>query len=357
MAFSGEVLASKLHVEALQSVVPKTPTDPRISSIRRNAAAILHRRFHALLLYHNNNADHTSGSHVAAGIKASLQMALQDHPLLAGRLRPAPDGGQNLEIVSNDSGARIVEARADFNLHEFLDFNNNGGAADHHLVFWEDVDHDNPQFCPLFYVQVTKFGCGGYSIGISCSLLVMDPFVLTAFIKKWADIHNRMLQEDAQTPMLFYLPSMAKPLSYQPLQTGSNATKNSPAASVIFKTPTKAAKDSESLALMCIERAESEIGAKMPSEVCLFAAQGDPAEVEVISQSQGVLESLPSDNIGGSKCVRTWWDEEFGLGGVCFVGKNKPAYASSWMNSIVEQGCVMIVGASDHETKVVVTFT
>lgn len=55
-----------------------------------------------------------------------------------------------MEIVSNDSGVRMVEAKTEMKLDEFVEMKGDEGK----LVFWEDVVESSSQFSPLFYVQV-----------------------------------------------------------------------------------------------------------------------------------------------------------------------------------------------------------
>lgn len=148
--------AGKLRVEGIQSLIPTKPTDPRQSSRivvsqDLSSSAVLQRRFHLLLCYNKASSD-DSGWLVAGRIKESLGRALQEHPLFAGRMRWCQESsGADLEIVSNDSGARLVESKAEMELAAFLEKR----EAEVELVFWEDVLHHTPHFSPLFYVQVS----------------------------------------------------------------------------------------------------------------------------------------------------------------------------------------------------------
>ncbi|KAG6426542.1 hypothetical protein SASPL_110767 [Salvia splendens] len=95
----------KERVEAIQTVVPTKPTDPRQSrriTVSQNAgsAAVLQRRFHLLLCY-NKGSSEDSGWQVAGQIKESLGRVLHDYPLLAGKLRWCD---ADLENVCTDSG-------------------------------------------------------------------------------------------------------------------------------------------------------------------------------------------------------------------------------------------------------------
>ncbi|XP_028083588.1 protein ECERIFERUM 26-like, partial [Camellia sinensis] len=198
------------HIEAAQSVTPTKATDPRLSrqvAITDSAtSAIFRRRFQAIL-YYKKALSEESGWLLVGWMKLSLGKALEEQPILAGRLRRGEGGKGELEIVSNDSGVRVIEARISTTLAEFLDLKEREDA-EAELVFWNDVDDQNPQFSPLFYIQVTNFQCGGYSIGISCSLVLADPLAIISFLRRWVNIHNRMVSEaDEAKPPLFYLPN------------------------------------------------------------------------------------------------------------------------------------------------------
>lgn len=150
------VNGGKLRVEGIQSVVPTKPTDPRqstriVAPQSLSSSAVLQRRFHVLLCY-NRASDDDSGWLVAGRMKESLGRALQEHPLLAGRLRRCQESGggdDDLQIVSNDSGARL----AAMELAELKEKR----EVEAELVFWEDVLHHNPQFSPLFYQFMSRF--------------------------------------------------------------------------------------------------------------------------------------------------------------------------------------------------------
>ena len=61
--------------------------------------------------------------------------------------------------MSNDSGIRLLEAHYPKSLSQFFESNKNEPDDDHeaHLVFWNEIDGQFPQFSPLFYVQANIF--------------------------------------------------------------------------------------------------------------------------------------------------------------------------------------------------------
>lgn len=103
----------------------------------------------------------------------SLAKTLLEYPLLAGRLKrrevgyESDDNNTRLEIVSNDSGIRLLEARYLTRLSEFLELNKMEHHHEAQLVFWKEIDAQFPQFSPLFYVQANftfVFPCHFFNI-------------------------------------------------------------------------------------------------------------------------------------------------------------------------------------------------
>lgn len=200
--------------------------------------------------------------------------------------------------------------------------------------------------------QVTNFSCEGYSIGISCSLLLIDPFALTTFLKNWSNIHNNIISKPNATKIpTFYLPHHGK--SY-PFQLMGPNTFNNAAETVIFKIPTKILDSDMNLAARCVDEAEREIGRKVAPNLSLFfKVPHEDAKVETCSR-EGLLKDQGCDDFKGLTCVRTW--DELELKNVCFNEGKKPIYVSCWINSLVDEGSVLAV-PFDAGVQIVVTFT
>ncbi|KAL2489706.1 BAHD acyltransferase BIA1-like [Forsythia ovata] len=346
-------------IVSIQTVVPIRPTDPIINSCRISVSPpkldpnILGRQFHLILCY-NKASDEDSGWLMAGWIKESLSIALCELPMLAGRLRlrESQDGGQDLQIVLNDSGIRLAEATTEMKLADFLDLEGKKeaeGEVDVEVVFWEDVLEHNLQFSPLFYVQVTNFSCGGYSIGISCSLLLADPFALTGFLKRWINNHNTLVSQTNASKPICYLPKLRKLGNSKALLSGINTNKY-PAQSVIFKIPTKILNLDKNvyknLAGLCIDEAEHKIGRKMGSKFSLSVKKSHEV-LKVEKCSTECLNEKTFCTVNGLTCGG--WDDVLGADETWFNGENKPAYVSCWINSISDEGSVMIIVADDEE--------
>lgn len=159
----GNIMVRRSEIEAVQTVPPSKITVPRkvrqVSLPSSVSSDVWGGCVHMVLYYNKLASGEESGSLHAGWIKESLAKALSQQPLVAGRLQKGErvgggeEEGQNV-IVSNDAGVRLVEARISMTMSEFLLSNTVREEAEAELVFWKDVDQTDPQFCPLFYVQV-----------------------------------------------------------------------------------------------------------------------------------------------------------------------------------------------------------
>ncbi|XP_030948641.1 anthranilate N-benzoyltransferase protein 1-like [Quercus lobata] len=238
----------------------------------------------SLVLYYKNVSEEDSGWIFAGWAKETLGKAISEQPMLSGRLWRGKDGDGELEIVSNDSGVRLIETQVAVTLSGFLEMKEKE-EAEAQLVFWNDIDEHNPQFSPLFYVQVTNFQCGGYSIGISCSILLADLLVKEKFLTIWANIHNNILSSnnELQKP-LFYLPNLKRNGSSPPSITSSTLRKDCVKTMHFKVTAENANLDGEtckSLALHRVEEIESQLGSKMDSEFYLFVKENSKDIIEI----------------------------------------------------------------------------
>jgi hypothetical protein len=148
------------HIEAMLSVTPSRVTDPRrarqISAMEPSVSGIFRSRLHVVLYYKSVSvSEEDSGWFLAGWAVESLARALSEQqPMLAGRLRRGVDGDGELEVVSNDSGVRLVQAHIAVTLSSFLELLKENEEAEAQLVSWTDIDEQSLQFSPLFYVQV-----------------------------------------------------------------------------------------------------------------------------------------------------------------------------------------------------------
>ncbi|WVZ87061.1 hypothetical protein U9M48_033756 [Paspalum notatum var. saurae] len=116
---------------------------------------------------------------------------LDDYFPVAGRVRRGDDENDRRRpyIKCNDCGVRIVEAKCDRTIAEWLQDDADGDATDRvSQLCYDKVLGPELFFSPLLYVQVTNFKCGGLALGFSWAHLIGDiPSAATCF-NKWAQI-------------------------------------------------------------------------------------------------------------------------------------------------------------------------
>ncbi|XP_010538356.1 PREDICTED: uncharacterized protein LOC104812733 [Tarenaya hassleriana] len=337
----------KSQIAGVQTVIPAKATLHRkvrpISAEDAAGAGIFRRTLDIVLYYKHGSGDTDSGWVGAGWIKESRGRALTEQPALSGRLRrrKAEEDGGGLEVVANDSGVRLVEAKFPASMPEFLELAKRDMAkAEAETLFWRDIDEDDPQFSPLFYVQVTNFECGGYSVGISCSILLADIIIGTDFIRRWSEIHSSILlhNNDEPTPTpVFYLPALKQDISY--LSTLSTSVSiRSVSEPVVFRAkPTSLGSEiRERFASIHTEKVlGSELVGRSCPDVFLFVKEQGDEKLEVRSRSYGGEVSHENDDDGD-------FEESAQFSELSFWPGKRPNHSSCKIGS-VSDGLVLVV--------------
>ncbi|CAI0532340.1 unnamed protein product [Linum tenue] len=321
----------KPELQGIQTKPPMKITEPRRS--RRVSPTGMRKGCLNLVLFYSNRAVREDSGWVAAGwIKESLMQALNDQPLLAGRLRK--EGSEIMEIVSNDSGGRLLEATVAMGLEEFMEMEEEvRAAAEADLVFWKDIDQQSPHFSPLLYVQVTNFKCGGYSVGISCSLLLADLLIADNFLRKWGEIHKEMISTSSANLPIFYLPHM-KPNGSFTLKAFSSTPTRGQAHTFILKiTQPRDQLDREEaqLAELCMEEAHRRFGSEGKILSFRVVDLKEPPTVSEVKAWRPESEKKPPPGGGGITIGNATW-KDLGIDEVSFYDGNKPAGVTCWVS-------------------------
>ncbi|KAL2318031.1 hypothetical protein Fmac_031907 [Flemingia macrophylla] len=176
---------STVSISRIVSVLPKLVQPQRVltlSNLDRQCPTLMH------LVFFYNNLSHQaledlSLNSVFSKLKSGLEETLTLWYPGAGRLRPNQGDGK-LNLWCNNHGAVLAEAETSIrisqlgNLSEYKEFFEK-------LVYKPDFD-GNFSNMPLIVAQVTKFGCGGYSIGIGTSHSLFDGPATYEFLSAWA---------------------------------------------------------------------------------------------------------------------------------------------------------------------------
>ncbi|GLT76120.1 hypothetical protein SLA2020_478010 [Shorea laevis] len=184
-----------VHVTKTVSVFPKLLHPDKIlklSNLDRQCPMLMYLVFfYKASSFYNN----LSVESVFSGLKSGLEETLSDWYPAAGRLRLNPDDGK-LDLWCNNKGAVVVEATTNVKLSELGDLSQYNEFFEK-LVFKPVFNGDFSEI-PLVVAQVTRFGCGGYSIGIGESHSLFDGPATYDFLRAWAS--NSAILKEKRNP-------------------------------------------------------------------------------------------------------------------------------------------------------------
>ncbi|KAF8670300.1 hypothetical protein HU200_050841 [Digitaria exilis] len=185
-----EVLPGAVHGHRLSTVVPSSVTGEVDYAL---SDADLAFKLHYLRgVYYYPPGDVTRGITTKV-IKDPMFPWLDDYFPVAGRVRrDAADVAAAGEghpprpyIKCNDCGVRIVEAKCDRDMAEWLRDEAPGRLSQ---LCYDKVLGPELFFSPLLYVQITNFKCGGLALGFSWAHLIGDVASAATCFNKWAQI-------------------------------------------------------------------------------------------------------------------------------------------------------------------------
>lgn len=106
--------------------------------------------------------------------------------IACGRLRRHDSGRPYIKC--NDCGVRFIEARCKLTLDEWLESKDD---SRHKLLVSNQVLGPDLLFSPLVLFQLTKFKCGGISVGLSWAHILGDVFSAVSYTNIWGQITKR----------------------------------------------------------------------------------------------------------------------------------------------------------------------
>ncbi|XP_068651636.1 brassinosteroid-related acyltransferase 1 [Aristolochia californica] len=174
----------KISCKKTLSVYPK-PLPSRIhflslSNLDRKCPTLMY-----LVLFYKSSRVHENLSieSLFTSLKMGLEGALSVWYPAAGKLILNAHSGK-LDLFCNNSGAVLVQADTKVKLSEL-------GDLSHYNKFYEGLVYKpffsgNFSDMPLVTAQVTKFGCGGYSLGLGISHSLFDGLATLEFLTAWA---------------------------------------------------------------------------------------------------------------------------------------------------------------------------
>ncbi|GKV28657.1 hypothetical protein SLEP1_g37679 [Rubroshorea leprosula] len=114
-------------------------------------------------------------------IKDAMFWCLNEYYMTCGRVRRS-EGGRPY-IKCNDCGARFVEAQCDKTVEEWLEMEDYISYND--LLVYHQPLGPELSFSPTVFLQLTRFKCGGASLGLSWAHILGDAFSASDFINRY----------------------------------------------------------------------------------------------------------------------------------------------------------------------------
>ncbi|XP_010527461.1 PREDICTED: protein ECERIFERUM 26-like [Tarenaya hassleriana] len=114
-------------------------------------------------------------------VKEGMFVLFEQISWTTGRFRRHVSGRPYIKC--NDCGTRFVEGNCDFTVEEWL---RKPDRSDDELLVYHKPVGPELSFSPLIYVQMTRFKCGGLSLGLSWAHILGDPFSLSYSFNQWA---------------------------------------------------------------------------------------------------------------------------------------------------------------------------
>ncbi|XVE71248.1 hypothetical protein DITRI_Ditri10aG0135500 [Diplodiscus trichospermus] len=134
---------------------------------------------------------------IFSSLKSGLEETLSTWYPAAGRLSLNPNDGK-LNLWCNNDGAVIVEAFTNAKISELGDLSQYNEFFEY--LAYKPVYQRNFLDMPLVVAQVTRFGCGGYSISIGASHSLFDGPATYDFLHAWAS-NSAILKEKRSTEL------------------------------------------------------------------------------------------------------------------------------------------------------------
>lgn len=185
-----------LHKKDVVLVMPAEPTPSEVLSLSTiDNDYNIELLCQTLYVYQANVSSYKSKNHDEIGkaqlqqepaliVKEALSKALVHFYPLAGKLKRQADG--RLQITCNGDGVPFLEATADCHLSALNYFDGIDVETGKKFVFDWATDGEYG-YHPLV-LQVTKFSCGGFTIGMGLSHSVCDGFGAALFFRTMSEL-------------------------------------------------------------------------------------------------------------------------------------------------------------------------
>ncbi|KAJ0985240.1 hypothetical protein J5N97_003596 [Dioscorea zingiberensis] len=180
--------SSAVHSQKLSTVVPGAVTGDEVVHELGNMDLVM-KQHYLRGVYLFKGSDAIEGLGIIALKEPMFAMLNVFYPV-AGRIRRSESGRPFIRC--NDSGVRIIEAKCDKTIDEWLleSQTEQYYSLDFQLVTDKVLGPDLP-FSPSVYIQFTRFKCGGMAIGFSWAHVLGDAVSATTCINLWGQLLSK----------------------------------------------------------------------------------------------------------------------------------------------------------------------
>ncbi|PKU79068.1 Omega-hydroxypalmitate O-feruloyl transferase [Dendrobium catenatum] len=191
----------KVLITRTMAVHPRSPLPQQkflhLSNLDRKCPQLMY-----LVFFYRSSPPHNM---LFNSLKQGLEDTLSAWFPAAGRLIINPDNGKLDLLCDNNSGVLLVEAFTKIHISELGDLSQYNEFFER-LVVNSPFSADNLSEMPLLVAQVTRFGCGGYSVGVGTSHSIFDGVANYNFVKAWAYNTTKRAGKDKEVEFLSFEP-------------------------------------------------------------------------------------------------------------------------------------------------------
>ncbi|XP_073042359.1 fatty alcohol:caffeoyl-CoA acyltransferase [Primulina eburnea] len=180
-------LSIPITIDSIDSVSPITESNPNTTLYLSNLDDMIGVRVFTptVYFYRATGSKHHQES-VMQVLKDSLSRVLVPYYPFSGRLRETENG--KLEVFFGpNQGALLVEAHSDVALEDLGDLTVPNPAWIKLIYKFPNEEQYKVIDMPLLIAQVTKFTCGGFSLGLRICHCLCDGLGAMQFMKAWAE--------------------------------------------------------------------------------------------------------------------------------------------------------------------------
>ncbi|XP_063937764.1 protein ECERIFERUM 26-like [Daucus carota subsp. sativus] len=182
---SSSTLEPLIYNVKLSSVGPGEMTRP--DTIHEPTSIDLAMKLHYLKGVYYFKSHEAFASITIVQIKEAMFRWLCQFYVICGRFRRFSEDSGRPYLKCNDCGARLMEAECAKTIEEWLELLSDDDSLEKKLIFGQPI---GPQieYSPNVYLQITKFKCGGISLGLSWAHVLGDVHLASFFINTWGKI-------------------------------------------------------------------------------------------------------------------------------------------------------------------------